>query len=97
MHFWHEKPFSICFVHKSKKLSNLEPTFDYIMLRNFRTIRPIFTKIPSKVAQYLSQESSRRDKNYFQENVARNVKEGGLRPPPTLLGLKDVNLHNVYH
>ena len=41
MEFWHKKPFSIRFVHKSRKLSNFEPTFDYIMLRNL-TLKPIF-------------------------------------------------------
>ena len=36
MEFWHKKPFSIRFVHKSRKLSNFEPTFDYIILRNLK-------------------------------------------------------------
>ena len=49
--FWQKKPFSICFVHKCRKFSNFEPTFNYIMLRNFRTVRPIFLKIAPKVAQ----------------------------------------------
>ena len=31
---------------------------DYITLRNFGTVRPIFTKIASKVAQDLNEKSS---------------------------------------
>ena len=65
MEFWHKKPFSICFVHKSRTFSNFEPTLDYIMLRNFETVRPIFPKIAAKVAQDFkekSHESSRRGK-----------------------------------
>ena len=84
MEFWHKKPFSIRFVHKSRKLSNFEPTFDYIMLRNLRTVRPIFQKIAPKVAQDFkekSHESLRRGKNY-------RAKRWGP-PPPVLLGLKD--------
>ena len=80
MEFWHEKPFSIRFVHKSRKLSNFEPTFDYIMLRNLRTIRPIFPKIAPKVAQDFKEKSH--EKN-FREVIARqNVEGGGFRPPP---------------
>ena len=84
MEFWHKKPFSICFVHKSRKFSNFEPTVDYIMLRNFGTIRPIFPKIAPKVAQDLkekSHESSRREKN-FHEIIARNVEGGADSAPP---------------
>ena len=56
--FWHEKTFSIYyFVHKSRKFSNFEPTVDYIMLRNFGTVRPIFRKIVSKVAQDCTEKS----------------------------------------
>ena len=95
MEFSHKKPFSICFVHKSRKFSNFEPTLEYIMLRNFQTINPIFPKIAPKVAQNLkekSHESSRRG-NFFGEIIARNV-EGGADsapPPPALLGL------NIFH
>ena len=56
MEFWHKKPFSIRFVHKFRKLSNFEPTFDY-MLRNLRTVRPIFPKIAPKVAQEFKEKS----------------------------------------
>ena len=83
MEFWHKKPFPMRFVHKFRKLSDFEPTLDYIMLRNLRTIRPIFPKIAPKVAQDLkekSRESSRREK-FFREIIARNV-EGGRIPPP---------------
>ena len=84
MEFWHKKPFSICFVHKSRKLSNFEPTLDYIMLRNFGTVRPIFPKIAAKVAQDLkekSHESSRRGKN-FSTKLSRETSRGGRIPPP---------------
>ena len=76
MEFWHKKPFSIRFVHKSRKLSNFEPTFDYIMLRNLRTVRPIFPKIAPKVAQDFkekSHESLRRG-----NKVPRNVEGGAV-------------------
>ena len=68
MEFWHKKPFSIRFVHKSRKWSNFEPTFDYIMLRNLRIVRPIFPKIAPKVAQDFkekSHESLRRGKKFL--------------------------------
>ena len=84
MEFWHKKPFSICFVHKSRKFPNFEPTLDYIMLRNFGTVRPIFPKIAPKVAQDLkekSHESSRRGKK-----IPRNYR-AKRRGPPALLGL----------
>ena len=92
MEFWHKKPFSIRFVHKSRKLSNFEPTFDYIMLRNLRTVRPIFPKIAPKVAQDFkkkSHESLRRGKK-FPRNYRAKRRGGGFRPPPpppVLLGL----------
>ena len=92
MEFWHKKPFSICFVHKSRKFSNFEPTLDCIMLRNFRTVRPIFPKIAPKVAQNLKEkslESSRRG-NFFPRNY-RAKRRGGGRippPPPAHLGLR---------
>ena len=82
--FSHKKPFSICFVHKSRKFSNFEPTLEYIMLRNFRTIRPIFPKIAPKVAQNLkekSHESSRRGKKILRI-IARNVEGGADSAPP---------------
>ena len=85
MEFSHKKPFSICFVHKSRKFSNFEPTLEYIMLRNFRTIRPIFPKIAPKVAQNLkekSHESSQRGKNFLRNYRAKRRGGGGFRPPP---------------
>ena len=57
MEFWHKKPFSIRFVHKSRKFSIFEPTDDYIMLRNFQSVRPIFPKIAPKVAQDFKEKS----------------------------------------
>ena len=94
MEFWHKKPFSICFVHKSRKFSNFEPTLDYIMLRNFRTVRPIFPKIAAKVAQNLkekSHESSRRAKKFLRNYRAKRRGGADSAPPPALLGLK-INL-----
>ena len=71
MKFWHKKPFSICFVHKSRKFSNFKPTFDYIMLRNFGTVRPIFPKITPKVAQ-----------NFKEKSHESTRREGRIPPPP---------------
>ena len=91
MEFSHKKPFSICFVHKSRKFSNFEPTLEYIMLRNFQTIRPIFPKIAPKVAQNLKEKSneSSRCGNFFCRNYrAKRRGGGGFRPPPALLGLR---------
>ena len=90
MEFWHKKPFSIRFVHKSRKFSNFEPTFDYIMLRNLRTVRPIFPKIAPKVAQDFkekSHESLRRGKTFLRNYRAK--RRGGVADsaPPFLLGL----------
>ena len=84
MEFWHKKPFSICFVHKSRKLSNFEPTLDYIMLLNFGTVWPIFPKIAPKVAQDLkekSHESSRRG-NFFPRNYRAKRRGGADSAPP---------------
>ena len=92
MEFWHKKPFSIRFVHKFRKFSNFEPTLDYIMLRNFGTVRLIFPKIAPKVAQDLkekSHKSSRREKK-FPRNYRAKRRGGGDSappPPPALLGL----------
>ena len=93
MEFWHKKPFSIRFVHKSRKLSNFEPTFDYIMLRNLRTVCLIFPKIAPKVAQDFkekSHESLRREKKNSAK-LSRETSRGGgriprIRPPPPPLG-----------
>ena len=90
MEFWHKKPFSIRFVHKSRKFSDFEPTLDYIMLRNFGTVHPIFRKIAPKVAQDLkekSPESSRRG-NFFPQNYRAKRRGGGGALIPALLGLK---------
>ena len=84
MEFWHKKPFSIYFVHKSRKFSNFEPTFDYIMLHNFGTVRPIFPKIAPKVAQDLkekSHESSRREEKNSTK-LSRETSRGGAPPRP---------------
>ena len=90
MEFWHKNPFSIRFVHKFRKLSNFEPTFDYIMLHNLRTVRPIFPKIAPKVAQDFkekSHESLRRWKK-ISAKLSRETSRGGADsappPPPSL-------------
>ena len=50
--FCTRQPFSICFVHKSRNLSNFEADARvHNVAENFRTIRPIFPKIAPKVAQ----------------------------------------------
>ena len=104
MEFWHKKPFSICFVHKSRKFSNFELTLDYIMLRNFRTVHPIFPKIAPKVAQNFkekSHESSPRGEKILRNYRAKRRGGGGFRPPPALLGLRYLkvftNLHTCIH
>ena len=84
MEFWHKKPFSICFVHKSWKCSNFEPTLDYIMLRNFGTICPIFPKMVPKVAQDFkekSHESSRCGKK-FPRNYRAKRRADSAPPGP---------------
>ena len=90
MEFWHKKPFSICFVHKSRKFSNFQPTFDYIILRNFGTVRPIFPKIVPKVAQDFKEKSheSLRCENIFPQNYrAKRRGRGADSAPLALLGL----------
>ena len=81
---------AICFVHKSKKNPYFEPTLDHITLRNFRTVRLIFTKIASKVAQdskEKSHESAARGKKILRNYRAK--RQGGVdsTPPPVWLGL----------
>ena len=85
MKLWQKKPFPICFVHK---ISSFEPTFDYIMLRNFETVLPIFPKMAPKVAQDFLKKShkSLRRENIFPRNYRAN-RRGGRILPPALLGL----------
>ena len=100
MEFWHKKPFSICFVHKSRKFSNFEPTLEYIMLRNFRTIRLIFPKIAAKVAQNLkekSHERSRRGKKFLRNYRAKRRGGGGFRPPPGPFRVKSTLFFPLLH
>ena len=79
------KSFSIGFVHKSWKCSNFEPTLDYCMLRNSETVRPIFSKVVSKVAQDLKENSHQ--SAVRGEKIWRNYREkcgggGGLLGSP---------------
>ena len=62
------------------------------MLRNSGTVRPIFSKIVSKVAQDLKEKSheSAARKQIFPQNCRAKCRGGGgFRPPPVLLGLKE--------
>ena len=90
MEFWHKKPFSIRFVHKSRKFSNFEPMLDYIMLRNFGTVRPIFPKIAPKVVQDFKKKvmKARGAKKKFPRNYRAKRRGGADSAPPALLGLK---------
>ena len=95
MEFWHKKPFSICFVHKSRKFSNFEPTFDYIMLRNFGTVCPIFPKIAPKVAQDLKKKvlKARGAKKKNPRNLSRETSRGAdPAPPPPAAALWGLNM-----
>ena len=101
MEFWHKKPFSIRFVHKSRKLSNFEPTFDYIMLHNLRTVRLIFPKIAPKVAQDFKEknhESLRRGKKILW--IYRAKRRGGgadsARPGPFRVKAIWLSIHIDY-
>ena len=98
MEFWHKKPFSIRFVHKSRKFSNFEPTFDYIMLHNLRTVRPIFPKIAPKVAQDFKEKIMKAcgaEKN-FCKTIVRNVEGGGFRPPGPFRAKVKTLLNNAF-
>ena len=84
MDFLQKKLFSICFVHKYRKFPYFEPTVDYITFHNFGTVRPIFTKLASKVAQdskEKSHESAVRGEK-IHEIIVRNVEGGWIPPPP---------------
>ena len=82
LEFWRKKPFSIRFVHKSRKLSKFEQTFHYIMLRNLITVFPIFPKIALKVAQYFQKKVMKAcgAEKKFREIIAQNVEGGGRIP-----------------
>ena len=84
MEFWHKKPFSICFVHKSRKLSNFEPTLDYIMLRNFGTVRPIFSENSAKSCARLERKKSWKlaARKKISTKLSRETSRGGRFPPP---------------
>ena len=91
MEFWHKKPFSIRFVHKSRKLSNFEPTFDYIMLRNLITVRPIFPKFAAKVVQDFKEkihESLRHGKKNPRNYRAKRRGGADSAPPPRAFRVK---------
>ena len=84
MEFSHKKPLYICFVHKSRKFSNFAPTLEYIMLCNFRTIRPIVPKIAAKVAQNLKEKSHVQlaARKKISAKLSRETSRGGRIPPP---------------
>ena len=83
--------FVMCFVHKSRKFSNFEPTFDCIMLRYFRVVCLTFTKIVSKVAQDFKEKKpwklAVRKKKKSLKIIVWNI-EGGIPPPPCLFRVK---------
>ena len=71
---------------------------DYITLRNFGTVRPIFTKIASKVAQdskEKSRESPVRGKKILRNYRAKRRGGGGFHPPPPGLIRVKPFIHNV--
>ena len=73
-----------CFVHKSGKFPIFEPTFDYAMLRNSGTVRPIFIKVVSKDAQdakLKSRESLGRETTFARNHRAKRTGGGGFHPP----------------
>ena len=65
-----------------KKFPYFEPTLDYITLRNFGTVRPIFTKIASKVAQDSKEKSRESAVRGFFFLRAKRRGGGGFTPPP---------------
>ena len=77
--FWHKKPLSIRFVHKSRQFSNFEPTLNYIMLRNFWTVRPIFLTIAPKVAQDFKEKSH---ESSGRGNLSRKTSKWGADSTP---------------
>ena len=81
MEFWHKKPFSICFVHKSRKFSNFKPTLDYIMLRNFGTVFPIFPENSAKSCARLQRKKSWKlvRKNFPQTYRAKQFETRGKK------------------
>ena len=73
------------FCTQIQKFPYFEPTLDYITLRNLGTVRPIFTKIASKVAQdskEKSRESAVRGKKIPRNCRAKRRGGGGFHPPP---------------
>ena len=90
------------FCTQIQKFSNFEPTLDYIMLRNFGTVRPIFLKIAPKVAQDFKEKvmKARGAGKIFHEIIARNVGGGGGRfpppPPPGPFRVKKISTDSGY-
>ena len=89
MDFRHEKPFPMCFVHKSRNFSYFEPTFDYIMLRNFGTVWLIFTKIAPNLHKTWEKKvmKARSTKKKNPQNYRTKHLGGGFCPIPAFLGL----------
>ena len=84
------------FCTQIQKFSNFEPTLDYITLRNFGTVRPIFPKMAPKVAQDFKEkihESLGARKKKKSTKLSRETSRGGGRfcPPPPPPGPFRVN------
>ena len=70
------------------------------MLRNYETVRPIFSKIMSKVAQDFKEKS--RKSAVRGEIFLRNYREkcgggGLLGPPPVFLGLTSIIVNQNFN
>ena len=86
MEFWHKKPFAIRLMYTNpENCQILMPTFDYIMLRNSRTVRPIFPKIAPKVNAKTSKKNvieSLRHGKKFPRNYHAKRRGGTDSAPP---------------
>ena len=63
------------FCTQIQKIPYFEPTLDYITLRNFGTVRPIFTNIVSNVAQDSKEKVA---KARCAEKISARAKRRGL-------------------
>ena len=69
-----------------RKILKFEPTFDYIMLCNLRTVRPIFPKIAPKVAQDFKEKSHILAWKKMSAKLSRETLRGADSAPPPLPG-----------